>query len=259
MEEFSAEEHDQKSCMLQYDDLSVIPITLAVEKKEGEMCDVDLDGDIRIIQSQYKQEKENEAEEREREREREGEGEGEGEGEREGGEKYEAEDSKDNHDNSKNEEKFAHQLKTKHNGVVGERKPKKFECSSDISPFGKKPKVTLTLTADNLKKLSKVEDSFFHKQKLTTNIHENVQSTNLTTCYICHTPSIPGKFDPQKAMALGLSKGPKYGMLTKGLSGNILFFFFKQYQLQYDQLRLMTAELFPLLIVSDLQEKVRCL
>jgi ribonuclease Z len=38
-------------------------------------------------------------------------------------------------------------------------------------------------------------------------------------CYICHTPSIPGKFDAKKALALGLTKGPKFGQLTKGIPG----------------------------------------
>jgi hypothetical protein len=39
-------------------------------------------------------------------------------------------------------------------------------------------------------------------------------TTNL--CYICHTPEIPGKFNPQKALQLGLKKGPQFGRLCKG-------------------------------------------
>ena len=32
-------------------------------------------------------------------------------------------------------------------------------------------------------------------------------------CYLCKTPDMPGKFDPVKAAALGVPKGPMYGQL----------------------------------------------
>eukprot|EP01118_Nematostelium_gracile_P016691 TRINITY_DN6974_c0_g1_i1.p1 TRINITY_DN6974_c0_g1~~TRINITY_DN6974_c0_g1_i1.p1 ORF type:complete len:766 (-),score=131.36 TRINITY_DN6974_c0_g1_i1:63-2309(-) len=34
--------------------------------------------------------------------------------------------------------------------------------------------------------------------------------------YVCVCPDLPGKFDPAKALALGLKKGPDFGKLTKG-------------------------------------------
>lgn len=37
-------------------------------------------------------------------------------------------------------------------------------------------------------------------------------------CYSCITPTIPGKFDIQKAIALNIPKGPLYGKLKNGLS-----------------------------------------
>lgn len=37
-----------------------------------------------------------------------------------------------------------------------------------------------------------------------------------TICYICHTADHPGKFDPKKAIELGLKAGPKFSLLTKG-------------------------------------------
>lgn len=37
-------------------------------------------------------------------------------------------------------------------------------------------------------------------------------------CYICHTADNPGKFDPEKALSLGLKKGPEFGKLQKGQS-----------------------------------------
>jgi ribonuclease BN (tRNA processing enzyme) len=37
-------------------------------------------------------------------------------------------------------------------------------------------------------------------------------------CYICQMPNIPGKFDPQKALALGLVKGPQFAKLARGES-----------------------------------------
>lgn len=47
-------------------------------------------------------------------------------------------------------------------------------------------------------------------------------------CFLCELPSIPGKFDPQKALALGLKKGPDFGKLSKGEAimasdGNMVF------------------------------------
>lgn len=36
--------------------------------------------------------------------------------------------------------------------------------------------------------------------------------------YVCELPEINGKFDPKKAMALGLRAGPKYGKLQSGQS-----------------------------------------
>lgn len=59
-----------------------------------------------------------------------------------------------------------------------------------------------TMTSKNL---SKLQQAIPHRpMKLTT------------LCYICQGPDFPGKFDPSKAATLGLKKGPKYSMLTKG-------------------------------------------
>jgi len=38
----------------------------------------------------------------------------------------------------------------------------------------------------------------------------------LVICYVCKIKDIPGKFDPQKASALGIPRGPLFGKLTKG-------------------------------------------
>jgi ribonuclease Z len=38
------------------------------------------------------------------------------------------------------------------------------------------------------------------------------------SCYVCQLPEIPGKFLPQKAASLGVSRGPLYGKLQKGES-----------------------------------------
>lgn len=35
-------------------------------------------------------------------------------------------------------------------------------------------------------------------------------------CYVCELPSIPGKFLPQRAAALGVPRGPLYGQLVRG-------------------------------------------
>jgi ribonuclease Z len=37
-------------------------------------------------------------------------------------------------------------------------------------------------------------------------------------CYICHTPTMLGKFDVEKAKELGIPKGPMYGQLKGGAS-----------------------------------------
>jgi ribonuclease Z len=39
-----------------------------------------------------------------------------------------------------------------------------------------------------------------------------------TVCYICQGPSVPGKFSVEKALALGLEKGPTFGRLQRGES-----------------------------------------
>jgi len=35
--------------------------------------------------------------------------------------------------------------------------------------------------------------------------------------YICSSPTVPGKFHPKKAIALGVKPGPLFGILSKGL------------------------------------------
>lgn len=40
----------------------------------------------------------------------------------------------------------------------------------------------------------------------------------VTACYICHIPDVPGKFNAKKAMELGLRPGPVYKELQKGIS-----------------------------------------
>ena len=38
----------------------------------------------------------------------------------------------------------------------------------------------------------------------------------LAACYICQLSSVPGKFLPQKAKALGVASGPLFGKLKNG-------------------------------------------
>ena len=44
------------------------------------------------------------------------------------------------------------------------------------------------------------------------------KSGETSVVYVCELPEINGKFDPAKAMALGLRAGPKYGKLQSGQS-----------------------------------------
>lgn len=45
---------------------------------------------------------------------------------------------------------------------------------------------------------------------------DNTSSSHV--CYVCETPTMPGKFDVQRAKALGLKPGPTYGILKSGKS-----------------------------------------
>ncbi|GKV16213.1 hypothetical protein SLEP1_g26888 [Rubroshorea leprosula] len=45
-----------------------------------------------------------------------------------------------------------------------------------------------------------------------------VRPGEMSVIYICELPELMGKFDPKKAVALGLKPGPKYGELQKGKS-----------------------------------------
>jgi hypothetical protein len=49
-----------------------------------------------------------------------------------------------------------------------------------------------------------------------TSYASSSSSSECAISYICHTPDIPGKFNAAKALALGLKRGPKYGLLCKG-------------------------------------------
>lgn len=44
------------------------------------------------------------------------------------------------------------------------------------------------------------------------------KSSDISVLYICELPEIRGKFDPEKARALGLRPGPKYRELQEGIS-----------------------------------------
>ncbi|KAK9054710.1 hypothetical protein SSX86_025789 [Deinandra increscens subsp. villosa] len=45
-----------------------------------------------------------------------------------------------------------------------------------------------------------------------------IKSSDISVLYICELPEIRGKFDPEKAKALGLRPGPKYRELQEGIS-----------------------------------------
>lgn len=45
-----------------------------------------------------------------------------------------------------------------------------------------------------------------------------LKSSDISVLYICELPEIRGKFDPEKARALGLRPGPKYRELQEGIS-----------------------------------------
>jgi hypothetical protein len=45
-----------------------------------------------------------------------------------------------------------------------------------------------------------------------------VDDPQVTLCYLCHTQDLKGKFDPKKAHALGLPKGPLFSKLSSGLA-----------------------------------------
>lgn len=45
-----------------------------------------------------------------------------------------------------------------------------------------------------------------------------IKSSDISVLYICELPEIRGKFDPEKARALGLRPGPKYRELQEGIS-----------------------------------------
>lgn len=45
-----------------------------------------------------------------------------------------------------------------------------------------------------------------------------VKPGEMSVLYVCELPEIMGKFDPKKAVALGLKAGPKYGQLQSGKS-----------------------------------------
>ena len=47
-------------------------------------------------------------------------------------------------------------------------------------------------------------------------VQESGQQQPWAACYICQLSSVPGKFLPQKAKALGVTPGPLFGQLKAG-------------------------------------------
>ncbi len=90
-----------------------------------------------------------------------------------------------------------------------------------IDPIFNYHETEFPLSSKNLRALS---------QKLQREPESSTTGSNYASyvTYICHTPVLPGKFDPEKAVALGVKRGPQFGQLTKGLSvlteaGNTVF------------------------------------
>ena len=54
-----------------------------------------------------------------------------------------------------------------------------------------------------------IKNGELYTRSNTTNLRSPLSAV---VCYVCHAPDIPGKFDPQKALQLGIPKGPLYGM-----------------------------------------------
>lgn len=98
--------------------------------------------------------------------------------------------------------------------------------------FGPSPKSD-KIPFDNLEKLSDqlklIEDEVVKISAIllrpssseTNGLKEDefaLKSSDISVLYICELPEIRGKFDPEKARALGLRPGPKYRELQEGIS-----------------------------------------
>ncbi|XP_021765309.1 tRNase Z TRZ3, mitochondrial-like [Chenopodium quinoa] len=86
---------------------------------------------------------------------------------------------------------------------------------SDLSKFSG----PILLISDEVVKLSAIllqpnED----KESINNESETSIKPRDLSVVYICELPEIQGKFDPERAKALGLRAGPKYRELQQGKS-----------------------------------------
>lgn len=96
------------------------------------------------------------------------------------------------------------------------------ETTSDVPGSQKRPR----LESPVVTKSPSVDGNFVSEDKYLPSLRQEARipsegrqgATEVAVVYICELPEIIGKFDPQKAQAIGLRPGPKYGQLQAGKS-----------------------------------------